>query len=358
MEFPGQASAIPAYLMKSGLKIRKSPGQKVDGEVTPDYEDPRLRRMLRNFIAALGKRYDGDARIGGITAGLLGHWGEWHTHPHPDWFASPEVQTEVLDAYEKAFEKTPVLLRYPHDGGVAGYASNVGRGFGFHDDSFAWGTLDTGDPDQSWFYLAALKAAGTSALATWRNQPIGGEIRPEAWGVCFDEKPLAQVQPFGRCVEETHVSWLMDSGMFGKLATPDRVERAKLAVAKMGYEYQVTSVILKPVEAMELELALEIENRGVAPFYQAWPARLMLLNDAGAVTAESAAGFDVKGILPGEVARCITAQIPVTGIPAGSYRILLQIPNPLPKGLPLRFANQTQDADRDGWLTLGRGTIE
>lgn len=175
MEFPGRASAIPRYLLKSGLKVRKAPEQKIDGEVTPDYEDPRLRRMLRNFIAALGKRHDGDARIGGITAGLPGHWGEWHTHP--DWFASPEAQAEVLDAYEKTFKKTPVLLRYPHDGSAAGYASNVGRGFGFHDDSFAWGTLDTGDPDQSWFYMPALKAAGDSALGTWRVQPIGGEIQ-------------------------------------------------------------------------------------------------------------------------------------------------------------------------------------
>ena len=120
--------------------------------------------MLKEFIAAFGKKYDGDPRIGYITAGLLGHWGEWHTYPREELFASKEVQTEVLDAYETAFRVTPVLLRYPsgpHDGSRA---PNASRPFGYHDDSFAWATLDTGRKGDEWFYMTALKAAGPEAL--------------------------------------------------------------------------------------------------------------------------------------------------------------------------------------------------
>jgi hypothetical protein len=40
-------------------------------------------------------------------------------------------------------------------------------------------------------------------------------------------------------------------------------------------------------------------------------------------------------------------------LPAGDYRLLLRVVNPLPGGMPLRFANAGQDADRAGWLTLG-----
>jgi hypothetical protein len=29
------------------------------------------------------------------------------------------------------------------------------------------------------------------------------------------------------------------------------------------------------------------------------------------------------------------------------------VPNKLPNGNPVRFANRTQDADAKGWLTLG-----
>ena len=66
---------------------------------TPDYEDTRLREAIGRFIAALGRRYDGDPRIGFITAGLLGAGGEWHTHPHTEGFASQAVQAEGMDAY-------------------------------------------------------------------------------------------------------------------------------------------------------------------------------------------------------------------------------------------------------------------
>lgn len=68
------------------------------------------RACLKNFIAALGAKYDGDARIGFITAGLLGHWGEWHTYQREDLWAGKDVQIEVMDAYEAAFKRSPVLL--------------------------------------------------------------------------------------------------------------------------------------------------------------------------------------------------------------------------------------------------------
>jgi hypothetical protein len=37
---------------------------------------------------------------------------------------------------------------------------------------------------------------------------------------------------------------------------------------------------------------------------------------------------------------------------------VLHVINPLAGGIPLRFANATQDADLDGWLTLGTFTVE
>ena len=100
-------------------------------------------------------------------------------------------------------------------------AANADRPFGYHDDSFAWATLDTGRKGDEWFYMAALKAAGPPALDKWKSQPIGGEIRPEAWGKVFDERPgLKQIQDFRQCVEVTHATWLLDSGMFNRNQSP------------------------------------------------------------------------------------------------------------------------------------------
>jgi len=62
------------------------------------------------------------------------------------------------------FTKTPVLLRYPVGDGHPKDASNAQRPFGYHDDSFAWGTLATGRKDDDWFFVPALRAAGAEAL--------------------------------------------------------------------------------------------------------------------------------------------------------------------------------------------------
>ena len=77
LEYPGKPTGVPAHLVAAGVELRRWTNTNTHPlpsviDHTPDYEDPRLRAALTNFIAALGARYDGDPRIGFITAGLLG----------------------------------------------------------------------------------------------------------------------------------------------------------------------------------------------------------------------------------------------------------------------------------------------
>jgi hypothetical protein len=350
LEYPGQSGVIPAYLVEAGLKVHRYqntntapfPPQEV---ATPDYEDPRLRTMLAEFIAAFGKRHDGDPRIGFITAGLLGTWGEWHTHPRNELFASKGVQREVMDAYQRAFKVTPVLLRYPAGKGHGMYESNDARPFGYHDDSFAWATLDTGRKEDGWFFVPSLKAAG--AADCWKTRPIGGEIRPEAWGKVFDGPVTAPLQDYRRCVEETRVSWLMDSGMFREQAPPERLGRAMAAVRRMGYEFRVTNVSLE-----ERRLKVTLVNQGVAPFYHPWKVLFRELDGTGTpLGPDLESQHTVQGLLPGETVTWEQTLGAATG-KSGPPRVLLQVRNPLKGGAPVRFANDSQDADADGWLTL------
>lgn len=350
LEYPGKTGGIPEHLIQEGLKVHRYintntapfPPTEV---ITPDYEDPNLRKELTNFIATLGKRYDADPRIGFITAGLLGAWGEWHTHPRNELFASKAVQREIMDAYEKAFQTTPILFRYPVGEGNPQKAENASRPFGYHDDSFAWATLETGRKQDEWFFIPSLKAAGPKATDRWKTHPIGGEIRPEAWGVVFDPTPPSPVQNFDRCVKETHVSWLMDTGMFREKAKPERHARALEAVRRMGYEFRVTSVTLD-----ENSLEVTLINQGVAPFYHPWSARLGILDPPGTKPMkEILLPNNLTVILPGQSATW-KIQLPSTVTPEST--ILLQVPNPLKNGKPVRFANRTQDAHCNGWLTL------
>jgi hypothetical protein len=358
LEYPGRPTGVPQFLIDAGVRLRSWTNTntqpfppKIDH--TPDYEDPRLRTALTNFITALGARYDGDPRIGFVTAGLLGTWGEWHTHPHPEWFASKTVQTEVMDAYEAAFQKTPVLLRYPAGEKDRERAANHARGFGYHDDSFAWATLPTGRKGDAWFFLALLNQAGPEALAKWRTRPIGGEIRPEVWPCLWTEAGCREGQDYFRCVEETHATWLMDTSTSRRL-TPGQRERAMAGARKLGYEFHVASAEFPPTPTdRHLPITLTITNTGVAPFYRDWPVELAALDPSGEIAATWRPSWKLTGILPGDSARRWSFSADLSELGPGQYCLALRVPNPMPGGQPLRFANTTQDQHRPGWLSLG-----
>jgi hypothetical protein len=353
MEYPGKTGGIPRYLLEGGLKVHRYlntntqplPPAQVE---TPDYEDRSLRAMLTGFITEMGRRYDGDPRIGFITAGLLGTWGEWHTYPRSELFAGRAVQIEVMDAYERAFRTTPVLLRYPAGKDHSSIADNSARRMGYHDDSFAWATLETSRPQDGWFFMAAMRAAGRGAMDRWKTQPIGGEIRPEAWGKVFDADPgTKEIQDFRRCVDATHASWLMDSGMFSRNQQPQRRQRAEAEVRHMGYDLSISEVqITRDVD--KLRITATVENRGVAPFYYPWPVLLETINSEGAVMRSVRMEADLRKILPGrpEIWTAETALIP----PGAALGI--RIPNPMPGGRPLVLSNTGQDVRVLGRLML------
>jgi hypothetical protein len=356
LEYPKKTGVIPKYLVDGGLKVHKYlytetqplPHAPIE---TPDYRDPKLTAALTDFISAFGKKYDGDPRLGYITAGLLGVWGEWHTYPRVDLHPPKAIQTAVMDAYEKAFARTPVLLRYPAGPKSDDYAANATRRLGYHDDSFGWATLETGKKSDDWFFTASLRRAG--AIDKWKTQPIGGEIRPEAWGRIFDEKPgKKQIQDFATCVEATHATWLMDSGMFEKQQTPDRIARATEKVRRMGYDFTITESKLTPADG-KLRIEVAFENRGVAPFYADWRAEYGVRPVDGKEIVKLGTGTgQFAGLLPADAPRTWTESFAWNATP-GRYRVLVRVPNPLPMGHPLKFANVAQDRDVPGWLTLG-----
>ncbi|MBP5198615.1 MAG: hypothetical protein J6033_06125 [Lachnospiraceae bacterium] len=94
-DYPGETIGVPQFLIDGGLEMKPydEPDDLGGGGLCPDYSDENLRASMKNFIKAFGHKYDGDPRIGFITEGLLGFWGEWHNLPYdedtydgkPDW---------------------------------------------------------------------------------------------------------------------------------------------------------------------------------------------------------------------------------------------------------------------------------
>jgi hypothetical protein len=330
LEYPGKTGCLPDFFLKEEVKITRWKDGDGKDVVSPDYASSITRRAIDECITAMGEKYDGDPRVAFITAGMLGLWGEWHSYPRTELMASKEVQREVVEAFEKAFSRTHILLRYPAGENDWAYADNREAQLGYHDDSFAWATIETGKKGDEWFFVPKLKAAGL--LEKWKKFPMGGEIRPEIWPTVFTEKVTGQQQDFMDCLEQSHVSWLMDSGMTSQRYPLDekRTERASKAVSRMGYELHISEAAISGGT-----LTLTVENRGVAPFYYDWPVELK----AGKVIQTT---WKLSEVLPGEPVKW-TTQIPESG------EVFIRVPNPMKGGRDLKFANAGY---QEGWLQL------
>lgn len=336
IEYPNRGDSLPDFL-RGSVAVSRWEEKNDDGKVTnvnysPDYEAPALRAALKSFIAALGKRYDTEDTIGFITVGLLGKWGEWHNFDQSYRMASKEVQKEVMGAYMKAFQMKKLVLRYPA-GPSGSIVENVNEPFGYHDDSFGMSTLYEGGNTPSWYFGAQLIAAG--ATEKWKTFPIGGEVHPDLFDNVFT--PSYKGQDFVRCVEQTHVSWLRDSGMFSDNIAVDanRIEAATEAVSKMGYAFHILKAEKQNFGSDFSLLWLTVENRGVAPFYYDRPIYVQSSQES---KYHMQRHWKLSEILPGESVNWFA-------IILDAPEYMVSIPNPMKNGKALRFSNKEQVGD-------------
>jgi len=336
--------AIPQFIWDMGVeKIEYFRG--FEGGVMPDYTDQRLIDVLDQFIREMGRRYDGDPRIGYITCGLIGHWGEWHTYMNYEKnMPSDAQQNQLFKAFEEAFSTTKVLARYPASADAA--SMNIG----YHDDSFTESTIASTRGFPEWYFMGRMIKA--KATEKWKTVNIGGEFRPEGQRPFLNGgKPEEYYQDYEKCVLQTHCTWLMMQASFNDGLTEEQLARAQEGSDMLGYELHVASADVK-----DGILSLVMENRGVAPFYYNWKVRLGLVQK-GKLAAEFDTPWQLTKCLPGEPAEYQMA-IPVEKIPEGDCTLVLSAENPLENGVPLRFANESQDQDLPGWVTLGRLAVK
>ena len=389
LDYPGRASGIPTILLDGGLVVRQYPyfGNRPDLCVSPNYDDPRLVAALESFIAALGNRYDGDPRIGFTQVGLLGFWGEWHTWPQDgltqetslikaqvdaneeNWFASNATQLRTLRAFDEVFNTTRLLVRCPMakvgSQDAAPYRrstyQSVTMGIGTHDDSFAYETTYGAE----WYFMSRMEWRG--AINAWKTEPIGGELRPEIHLGIWLDAPRRDAEDLTATVDATHASWLVAHALFTSSTLRNGTatyERALAGARHLGYEFYVSAVrISAPERNASLGVSIRAENCGVAPFYYDWPLQLRVVDSSRQLVASWDVPWQLTHVvIPGDSAALYTewsdSRVGLSDLPAGTYRLLLRVVNPLSHGKPLFSANQLQDADLKGWPRLGTLTIQ
>ncbi len=285
LDYPASAlgeKAVPQYIWDMGVK--KIPYTDFGGGISPDYTDDRLICELVKFTGVLGREYDGDPRIAYITAGLIGHWGEWHCFACPEAMPSDEQQRRIVNAFNESFSKTEILMRYPGTPGTENGKT------GYHDDSFTFETL--GGKKQSWFYYNRLKKAKQTGI--WRTHPIGGEFRPEGQQDFLNGKPTEGYRDYDKCLKKTHCSWLMMNKAFADGLSETAVKNANAASAKLGYDFTVTKASVRK-KAGKTVVYAAVKNVGVAPLYA--DAEIVFSSNG----AEAKAGGEpLNTLMPGE----------------------------------------------------------
>ena len=351
LDYPGEKTGVPDYLLGPGGIDQSRHYDFFDNKgisFSPDYNDQRVQALMKDFVAALGKKYDGDPRIGFITTGLIGFWGEQHTTPmngrvsadNPNgenWMPPRDVELSVYRAWDQAFNATKLLNRSP-----AKDLSDMN--VGFHDDSFAYSTL----PTAAWHFLSYMQEAGLSNR--WQTEAIGGEIQPPVQMCVFDEsipcEEGKQAENFDEALQGTHASWLMVRRAWDPGYTGAALEKAKAAHASLGYDFAATESRIQNTNSTTT-VSLKITNRGVAPFYYNWPVEFSILDANGTAVATQKVDANLPSLLPGQTTELTTT------LPTAEGTVAVRIPNAMQGGAPIKFANTTQDTDYPGYLTLG-----
>ncbi|MEV4623271.1 DUF4832 domain-containing protein [Asanoa sp. NPDC049573] len=381
------------------------------GTVSPDYDDPDVVAALVSFINAFAARYDhagpggtADPRIGFMTMGLVGLWGEWHTWPYdrdtadgyPNLMPTDTTIRTIMGAFDSAFDNIQIETRYP-------LAGTENANIGFHDDSWPYKEwrgnalkgmtlpVSMGGWDDAFLQLQL----NTGTENRWVTNSIGGEARPEIQGSLYANWPAGggQVDDVLAATELTHISWMINqTGAGGYSATDPKVAAG---VRKMGYNLHIPQANFNSTASGTFKVGVTMQNNGVAPFYYPWTTVIGLRDASGAIVKTWDTNWDLRQVQPLKIRAFpdwgvgadptyldfgrpvnFSASLSTAGVPAGSYSLVLKVRNPLETvtpavlrarpaasrltdwiidqwrpALPLSFANANQGTD--GWVNLG-----
>jgi len=212
--------------------------------------------------------------------------------------------------------------------------------------------------ENPWYFHTRLKAG--YADENWKLHSIGGEIQPDLQTDIWEEWPNTLGQDVVACMDSIHPSWLISHNVLTELVEgTSEWDHAIRAQKMMGYTLFVNKYRLSAEEGITT-LEVGIQNKGIAPMYADWDVEMAVLDAEDHMQLLHTEKWKLKNILPGEkdYYRAMTSDSILND---GSYKVLLRIVNPLEEissnAKPVRFANTTQDADLEGWVTLGEMAI-
>jgi hypothetical protein len=339
---PGSSNAydIPDWLVNEGVKLRE---YTIDGQhgLAPDWDDPLFLQAHQDLIDALGTRYDQDDRVAWIDIGSYGFWGEWHVYLNDSLAATQASKQSILEDYFDAFQDKPKVIAFDDDFATK-YVTD--HGGGIRNDCL--GTTEA----NNWYLQSLNRIDPNLNDNVWRNAIIAGEFCGGEWGALQGTTERFELN--FQFIQQTHWSFI---GPAGGAITPQNDEHKKHLDElhkKLGYRF-----VLKKVDnsgtvnrGENLNIHIELENKGVAPFYFQWPLVVYLINLSGSVALQSDSGIDIREWLPGLKVNSTQINIPAE-LPVGDYEIKVAIHDPATGDPGVLFANTRRDAENRFWVS-------
>ena len=258
-----------------------------------------------------------------VQAGFVGAWGEWYYTTNQ--LTTPANKKIILDKLLATFPKeVKIQVRTPKikqdfmatttamDATVGYGTTNTAR-LGFHNDCFMASVDDYG----TYINVTAEKTyISNEALFV----PTGGETCPPT------DVPVASCSIAEK--EMTMLKWTyLNLDYYGPVLQEWRNNNCFTDFErKLGYRLALASSSIKKEAALNgtLEFNALLNNSGFAPVYNSKNAFLILRATSGGTIYKKKLNFDVRKVVP-RLTFDLKETVSLTGIPAGTYELLLKI---------------------------------
>ena len=285
----------PDWLQDVGGRIIMADYGGRQGLPIPDLDDVDVLARHLHFIQRLGDRYDGHSDIDHIDLGTVGWWGEWHMSSSTiAKMPTVEHRRQIMDAYFKAFQKTPLVMLVGDQDSLA-YATQ--RGAGWRADCLG----DMGGFSKNWCHMCNAYPdliPGAGALNVWQNAPV-------AWETCWDMRRWVSEDWSLRYI--FNYALALHASVINNKSAPlpegsevrGEIERF---LRRLGYRF-----VLKELRHREhvqsgdsLQLEMQWQNVGSAPCYRPYRLAYRLTNESG-YNEVLLGGATAEGWMPGTV---------------------------------------------------------
>lgn len=317
---------------------------------SPNYANPVFIEAHEKLLRAFADYYGDDLQLGFVQLGSLGHWGEWHVNSDAGirQFPKGTVYNKYVQAYLDVFPASKLLVRRPLN--IAGEA-----GMGLYNDSF--GKVSAHRTWLSWIAEGYFSDQSEEQLFGmpdfWQTAPSGGELATSYDEVYFFSEGFEATMEL---LKESHTTFLGPRS--GAYVEDESCKENVLTMSReLGYCFQLSEVVLRKAWwNPKYMLQIDIENIGVAPFYENWPLEVFIFNEEGELVLTREQDINLPSLLPGKHRIRIIIE-GLDGLAAGKYKIAAGIRDPLTGKPGVAFAN-VKNTETDNLYKVMEFTIK